>query len=112
LVFGGHLQPLYDLRVLSEYREVLARPKLRIESGQREILLTQISSEGIQVAAEPLSNSLPDPSDEMFLEIALAGSAECLITGNLRHFPVEKCCGMKVLNPGDFINFYADQKKQ
>jgi predicted nucleic acid-binding protein len=40
-----------------------------------------------------------------FLEVALAGKAVCLVTGNLAHFPVSLRQGMKILSPGEFLLF-------
>jgi len=57
-----------------------------------------------------MTNSLPDPDDEPFLEIALAGNAACLVTGNQSHFPAELCQGLKVLSPNEFLTFYKKQR--
>ena len=41
-----------------------------------------------------------------FLEVALAGGAQCLVTGNARHYPVEARSGVEVLSPRSFIELY------
>jgi len=46
----------------------------------------------------------------MFLEVALAGKAECLVTGNLKHFPKALCQGMNVFSPSHFLEFYPKTK--
>ncbi len=106
IVLSGKVQTLYDSRILSEYREVLSRPKFHLKKENIEILLDQVKLEGLYVVAEPLRNPLKDPSDEMFLEIAVSGGAECLVTGNLRHFPPKKHEGIYLLDPAGFMDYY------
>jgi hypothetical protein len=54
--------------------------------------------------------ALPDPGDEPFLEAALAGAAECLITGNLKDFPASARKGLAVLSPREFLDRYQKQR--
>jgi predicted nucleic acid-binding protein len=56
-------------------------------------------------------HSLPDPGDEPFLKAAIAGKAECLVTGNASHFSAKLCQGRKVLSRGGFLTFYRTQQK-
>jgi predicted nucleic acid-binding protein len=49
--------------------------------------------------------------DEPFLEVVLAGKVVCLVTGNLGHFPVSLCQGLKILSPDEFLTFYKKTKK-
>jgi len=109
LVLSGKVGLLYDIRILSEYREVLSRPKFHFKKENIEMLLEHIQMEGQFAVAEPLSDPLKDPSDEMFLEIAVSGGAECLVTGNLKHFPAHKYEGIYLLDPAGFMEHF--QKK-
>ena len=108
---SGALLLCYDARILGEYREVLSRPKFKFDTTFVEPFLDYIQSEGLLVAAVPLKQPLPDPSDEMFLEVALAGNARCLVTGNLKDFPVSKRQGMAVVSPGEMITLYREGSK-
>jgi putative PIN family toxin of toxin-antitoxin system len=103
LVASGELVLCHDPRILAEYREVLFREKFRFDPERVEALLDQIRAGGIPVMARPLGVRLPDPDDEPFLEIALAGGAQCLVTGNSKHFPIEGRQGAQVLSPREFI---------
>ena len=49
-------------------------------------LLDFLAAEGEPVLAEALGLELSDPGDVPFLEVAITGKAEALVTGNLRHF--------------------------
>jgi putative PIN family toxin of toxin-antitoxin system len=112
MVSSGDLTLCFDSRVLSEYSEVLCRPKFRFETDRVLVLLDHIERRGQIVASSPLSTLLPDPGDQPFLEIAVAGRAECLVTGNHAHFPPKLCHGVTTLSPSGFLRYYRDQLKR
>jgi len=103
LILNGDLTPCFDDRILAEYREVLSRPKFGLDPDQIEAVLDYIEGEGLHFIAKPLDISLPDPDDRAFLEMAVAAEAECLITGNPRHFPAKSRYGLRVIGPREFI---------
>lgn len=106
----GDLRVCYDVRILSEYEEVLLRPKFSFNLDSINDLIEQIKVRGIMVIGSPLKKRLLDPDDEVFLEIAIAGEAVCLITGNRKHYSVKKCENILVLSPADFLDFYRNKK--
>ena len=112
MVSSGDLTLYFDSRILSEYSEVLRRSKFRFQIDKVVALLDHIEHRGHIVASSPLLNVLPDPGDQAFLEVAVAGKAVCLVTGNRTHFPPRQCQGIKVLSPSDFLTFYREQVKQ
>jgi len=111
MVSSGKLVLSVDARILSEYDEVLHRPKFKFEEDKVTALLDHIERRGHKVASSPLPHTLPDPDDEPFLEVAIAGHVACLITGNQIHFPPKLCMGVKVLSPNQFISFYKKQRR-
>lgn len=96
-----------DARLLSEYAEVLRRPRFGFAPRTVDTLLAHLRDTALVVASRPLSAPLPDPDDEPFLEVALAGGADCLVTGNARHFPEPLRQGVRVLPPAEFLREYA-----
>lgn len=101
-VLARRLRLAYDARILDEYREVLSRPKFHLPAASiRRFLDVMTDQEFVQPAR--LAVNLPDPSDEMFLEVAAALSAPVLVSGNLAHFPVSLCGTVKVLSPADAL---------
>lgn len=112
MIASGAASVCYDARILTEYADVLGRPKFHFDLEQVRVLLEQIRLDGLSVAGTPLASRLPDPTDEPFLEAALAGDAACVITGNSTHFPASKRQGMAVLSPADFLDLYRQQSRR
>ena len=106
MILEGKIEIAVDDRILWEYRKVLPRPKLDIAASEANAILEQIETCAVYVDADLQSVSLPDPEDEMFLQVALAAEADCIVTGNKRHFPARKCKGVRVLSPAGFIEEY------
>jgi putative PIN family toxin of toxin-antitoxin system len=111
MVSAGILILQYDSRILLEYQEVLYRPKFQFDKEYIDTLLAYLKQNGQVISSSPLKQRLPDPDDEPFLEIAVAGRAVCLITGNKSHFPRQSRQGMKILSPSEFIDFYRKRTK-
>ena len=106
MVASGAVVLCYDARILSEYREVLLRPKFPFSEEAVEALLNHIAASGIIVAGMPSRHELPDRSDEPFLEVALAADDVTLVTGNVKHYPKSKRQGVLVMSPAEFIDLF------
>ena len=111
MVSSGDVTLCFDALILTEYSEVLYRPKFGFDKEKVSALLDHIEHRGRAVASSPLRHSLPDPDDEPFLKVAIAGKTECLVTANASHFPAKLRQGRKVLSPSEFLTFYKTQKK-
>ena len=105
LVEGGQVSLCLDARILSEYSNVLRRPRLAIDPAEADSLLETLESVADFCPTLPLPHALPDPKDVTFLAVALAAQADCLVTGNLRHFPAALRCGIRVVSPAEFLGF-------
>jgi putative PIN family toxin of toxin-antitoxin system len=109
LAATGTIKLAYDLRILSEYQDVLNRPKFPFIRKDTIAFLDQVEKEGILVLVMPLKFRLSDPDDEPFLEVALAAKAEAMITGNKRHFPKKEYQGTLILSPAEFLETFGDK---
>ena len=103
-LFNRNWNVCWDDRVLAEYHRVLYRPKFDFEPTEVAELLTSTKRFGLKVQAHSLSVQLPDPKALSFLEVAVAGQADFLITGNLKDFPVENRHGIQVVAPAEFLH--------
>ena len=92
--------------ILAEYREVLARPELKIREGLRLQFLDLIRNHARIVNPMRPLQVAKDPDDNKFLECADAARADYLLTGNQRHFPPfwKKT---KVITSREFISIVA-----
>ena len=108
VLLGGGLSVCYDTRILAEYGDVLRRPSFGFLPDEVDALLEQIQTRGRLVAPQPLPAALPHADDEKFLEAALAGHAEYLVTHNLKHYPPSKRQGIRVVKPDGFLADYSD----
>ena len=105
-VADGSLRLIYDGRILEEYRAVLRRPKFGFDDRLIEHLMDAIEHEGLLVTPHPLKKRLPDLADEPFLETALAGEVDFLVSGDKKHYPLKFRSGAKVVAPREFLNYY------
>lgn len=94
---------LVDDRILFEYRDVLQRPKFHLASIHVQPFLEFFEHEGEYVTAGPTAARIPDPGDLPFYEVAVAGGADYLVTGNKRHFAREPF----IVSPKEFITILA-----
>ncbi len=111
MVSAGELILHIDARILSEYHEVLHRPKFKFNKSHIGILLDFIILYGQFIPGLPLKNRLPDPDDEPFLEVAIAGKVRSLIIGNIVDFPPSCREGVKIFSPSEFLEFYRKQTR-
>jgi len=100
---------LVSVPVMLEYEEVLKREDMRAQSHlaleEVDVLLDMLAAVG--TPCTPFFQwrpQLPDPDDEMFLELAVNGRAHAIVTVNTRDFlPAARTFGVEVLRPGAFL---------
>lgn len=99
-----------DSRIVVEYDEVLRHPQFNIDPRKAAVVIEYIQTSAETHGTAPLDRTLPDESDNPFMEVAISSGAECLITGNLKHFP-ERCrAGVMVLSPKEFLDFFKRRR--
>ena len=108
LAVAGRVDLLVDDRILAEYDRVLRRAKFGMEPSDVAEFIHRLERIAEYVAAVPVAPGLPDPDDTKFLECAAAGLADCIVTGNARHFPRKASREVRVLAPAEFLSLYAE----
>lgn len=97
---------LLSVPVMLEYEEVLKREDMRAKSqltlAEVDSLLDMLAAVGTpQPAFFQWRPQLPDPDDEMLLELAVNGRADAIVSVNIRHLvPAAWTFGIEVLRPG------------
>lgn len=85
---SGHVVPLVGEALFQEYQDLLARPLLNrspLSAIQREQLFNAFLSMARWVKVYYLWRpNLPDEADNHLIELALAGSAQFIVTNNLK----------------------------
>lgn len=100
---GGH-QPLIGAALFAEYEDVFARDALfartGVDAGERRVVLDAFLSVCVWIRISYLWRpNLPDPGDDHLVELAIAGGAQALVTGNIRDFRGELRLPFQVLAP-------------
>lgn len=111
MVSSGQITLGLDARILSEYADVLLRPRFAFDDDAVGALLDYVVFRGTMAAASPLPDRLPDPDDEPFLEVACACEAAFLVTGNLSHYPAALRQGVSIVSPAAFIELYREHQR-
>ncbi len=102
-VLEGNLILLTCPAIISEYLEVIARPKFKRFGFPPLWLKALIAlSHSATQNPEPTQHIFEDPEDAVFYHLAAAYGA-VLITGNLKHFPKDNLTGTRVLSPREFL---------
>jgi uncharacterized protein len=95
---------LHDDRILTEYREVLLRPVFGFRRSDVEGILDFVEFSGEHLTSGGIDVVLPDPTNLPFLEVAVAGLADALISGNVKHFkPRRGQHTVNVCTPAEFV---------
>lgn len=110
MLTSGQITLCVDARILLEYEDVLRRPKFDINPQRARMVLEYVHNSSQVHGAAPLPKTLPDADDNPFLEVACCAAVESLVTGNLQHFPGDCLCGMRVLSPGRFLEFFKERR--
>lgn len=105
LALRGDVTPLVDDRIASEYRQVLARGRFRFPGPEVERLLEGLFARAQEVLPVAVAGHFPDEEDRAFVEVAVGGGAEAIVTGNAPYFRAAKAWGLRVESPREFLEF-------
>jgi len=106
MVLSGKVRLAYDTRIITEYEEVLKRDKFGFDFDHIDSIMIQIKEEGVLVVSLPVDENLPDKDDLPFIEAALSGNADFIVTGNKKHFPKAQYKNVRVVSPSEFLEKY------
>lgn len=103
LAASGAFTPVVSDPLLDEYGEVLGRPGFGFDARRVKGALQDIRRHALYVGAPQVSpGATRDPDDDMVLACALAGGADYVVTGNVRHFP-GKFHGVRIVPSRQFL---------
>ena len=105
LMQQGVFIPLYNEEILSEYDDVLNRPKFHFSQESIATIIDFMREYGIESNRIPYDAEMPDEDDRVFYEVALSKDDAYLITGNLKHFPTTPI----VVTPAEMLEIILNQ---
>ena len=103
---SAQFQTVLSVALFAEYRAVLLRPEnlLSRSAYQAECFLDYlISASHLQEVFFQWRPALPDPDDDLILELAVAARCRYVVTHNLRDFRGTEQWGIVAVTPGDFL---------
>ena len=96
---------IFSDATMSELAEVLSRSKFDsfVSRADRELFLAQIESAAEFVPLIQLVRACRDPKDDKFLEVALNGRADVIITGDADLLRMHPWKDVAVLSPAIYL---------
>lgn len=90
---------------LQELHEVLARPKFHryVSITEREEFLASLVTRSLWLEPQQTVTVSRDAKDNKFLELALAGNAVCIVSGDDDLLSLHPFQGVRILTPKQFL---------
>ena len=79
---------------------------------EKERIMNILSYQSDWIEPKIKLNACPDISDNIFLECAVSGNADYLVTKNIRHFPPKEYSNVKIVRIKKFLNALEKLEKQ
>ncbi len=102
----GRFTAIYTTDIMVEIIDVLGRDKFRvkyhIESDDVSALIHLIRLRGELVIPSEKVTACRDPKDDKFLEAALAGSADCIVSCDADLLDMESFDDIPIMRPAEF----------
>jgi len=100
----GRVQLLVSPSILDEYRRIGAELALQFRNVDLRAFLDLLTVQAEIVLAPTLQPVIrDDPSDDKFLEAAVAGNASYIISGDKHLLTLSEFQGIQILKPRDFV---------
>lgn len=91
--------------IVSEYLNVLQRPKFRLKSRTIAVITGRIYRKAKFVKPEErVSGIQPDPKDDKFLEAALAGQVDFIVSGDKHLLDLKKFRSIPIITAREFLD--------
>lgn len=105
---NGRFTAIYSTPMMLEVAEVLSRPniqkKYHIHPGDIEALINLVRLRGELVIPKKTVTACRDPKDNKFLEAALAGEADVIVTGDDDLLVLHPFEGVDILQPAELLD--------
>ncbi len=103
----GKFTLLYSKETIMEIVDGLGRKKFRLKyhivPDDISVLINLIRLRGEAVTPKQRVADCRDPKDDKFLDVALAGVADCLVSGDADVLSMNPYRSIPVVSPGEFL---------
>lgn len=105
---AGNLDLLFADEMLDELGDVLRRPHIVAIHGQSELdiqrFLARFGQHGVSIKPDrTLRVVFADPKDDIFVQTAIAGGAEYIISGDKHLLAIGEHRGIRIVAPATFL---------
>jgi putative PIN family toxin of toxin-antitoxin system len=107
-------KPLLSAEFLEELHEVLNRKRFDryVSQESRKGFLATLVDQGVFLEVQDSIQVCRDPKDDKFLDLAVAGQATCLITGDEDLLVLNPFRGIPIVTPRQFLEeFVPDEDR-
>lgn len=106
-----HFRLLLSQPVWEEYRTVADWLIPTSKAAEKVRILNALRQHSEWVEPQTQLTACTDEDDNRFLECAVAGSADYLVTKNIRHFPPKEFMGVKIVRIRRFLEVLERSEK-
>lgn len=105
--------PIVSSETFRELHEKLALPKFDryISARERQLFLRQLLSVSAFIPVSSTITDCRDPKDNKFLELAVDGSAEYIVSGDQDLLVLNPFRGISILSPQEFLDSFGQDEE-
>lgn len=111
---SGEFRSLASAATVQELLRVLAYPKFRLTAGEQQELLADYlpCTSAVRIPRPPPKvPACRDPNDRPFLELAVAGHAHLLVSGDRDLLALAGLAPFEIVPPADFLRRLSDNPR-
>ena len=102
---AGEFIVVVSEEIVSEYLDILQRPNLHLKSRTIAVITGRIYRKAKFVKPEErVSGIQPDPKDDKFLEAAIAGQVDFIVSGDKHLLNLENFRSIPIITAREFLN--------
>lgn len=105
-VAKGNVEAIATPAVLKEYRRISQR--LLVKTGDKE-RIENVLSTLISVSSQPVDVLIDDKEDLKFIEAAVGGDAEAVVTSDRHLLDIGSIAGVRMIRPQEAMNIIEEE---
>jgi len=92
--------------IVSEYLDVLQRPKLHLKPRTIAVIIARVYRKAEFVSPqEQIASIQPDPKDDKFLEAAIAGNVDFIVSGDKHLLDLKEFRSIPIITGREFLDW-------